>query len=93
LNHPGDESLRALSLGRLTEAAAVVETLARAIDVAHGEGVVHRDLKPANMLLAKEGFSQRRKERQEEQQSNDNSSSSFAIFAPLRETLIADPAG
>jgi WD40 repeat protein len=36
------------------EAAALIETLARAIDVAHGEGVVHRDLKPANILLQKD---------------------------------------
>ena len=36
------------------EAASLIETLARAIDVAHGEGVVHRDLKPANILLQKE---------------------------------------
>jgi len=35
-----------------SEAAALIETLARAIDVAHGEGVVHRDLKPGNVLLA-----------------------------------------
>ncbi len=34
------------------KAATLIETLARAIDVAHGEGVVHRDLKPANILLA-----------------------------------------
>jgi WD40 repeat protein/tRNA A-37 threonylcarbamoyl transferase component Bud32 len=34
------------------QAAALVETLARTIHVAHVEGVVHRDLKPANILLA-----------------------------------------
>jgi WD40 repeat protein len=37
------------------EAAALIETLARAIHVAHAEGVVHRDLKPANILLAVAG--------------------------------------
>jgi WD40 repeat protein len=33
------------------EAAALIETLAGAIHVAHCESVVHRDLKPANILL------------------------------------------
>jgi WD40 repeat protein/serine/threonine protein kinase len=37
------------------EAASLIETLARAIHVAHGEGVVHRDLKPANILLVTGG--------------------------------------
>jgi serine/threonine-protein kinase len=37
------------------EAAKLVETLARAMQLAHSRNVVHRDLKPANVLLTVDG--------------------------------------
>jgi tRNA A-37 threonylcarbamoyl transferase component Bud32 len=37
------------------EAAQLIETLARAMQVAHDHHIIHRDLKPANVLLTEDG--------------------------------------
>jgi eukaryotic-like serine/threonine-protein kinase len=38
-----------------SEAARIIETLARALYHAHQHGIIHRDLKPANILLSTDG--------------------------------------
>ena len=37
------------------EVAGIVETLARAVHVAHTKGIIHRDLKPSNVLVSGDG--------------------------------------
>ena len=49
-----DEKLRKSAL-QPHDAAALVETIARAIQHAHEKGVIHRDLKPRNILLSEDG--------------------------------------
>jgi WD40 repeat protein len=48
----GLDSLLRKSLLCPAAAAALLETIARTMQVVHDQGVVHRDLKPANVLLA-----------------------------------------
>ncbi len=53
----GGSLAQRLATGLLTdaEAAALIETLARAVHAAHQAGIVHRDLKPSNVLLTADG--------------------------------------
>ncbi|HET9941752.1 MAG TPA: protein kinase, partial [Terriglobia bacterium] len=38
-----------------TEAVSIIREVARALEAAHGEGVIHRDLKPQNIMIDKSG--------------------------------------
>jgi serine/threonine protein kinase len=53
----GSLKARLEALGPLapSDAALLLLTLARALDHAHGQGVVHRDLKPSNVLFTRDG--------------------------------------
>jgi len=63
------QHLRGQALGA-TDAARLVETLARAVDHAHAQGIVHRDLKPANIMLVgrRDGGTERRRDGETERQ-------------------------
>jgi len=54
---PGEDLAQALGRGALSlpDALDVALQIARAVEVAHGQGVVHRDLKPANVKRAPGG--------------------------------------
>jgi serine/threonine protein kinase/tetratricopeptide (TPR) repeat protein len=53
------EDLRSLlrAKGKLppNEAVVIIQQICRALEVAHGEGVIHRDLKPQNVMLDPQG--------------------------------------
>src|SRR5262245_18903953 len=72
------------------EAASLLETLARAVHVAHAEGVVHRDLKPANILL-QTGEGGRKKDQGDSSRSGFSAVPASALLPKITDFGLARP--